>query len=455
MSPGKAATYENREATEVERAVEEKWGEGGALLSRLANTEDVQGFRPELAGAIFCGHLVADLDSVAGAIGASVLYGGVPAKASEINSETRFALDEWGVDDVEDIEPLLMREADKLVCLVDFQQTTQLHPAIHPDRVVGIIDHHALQNSTIVTSRPIFVDIRPWGSMSTILAYEFATQRAYLPRPVAGMLLSAVLSDTLNLRSPTTTDWDRRVVAMLVQYVGVDDVNLLASRQFKAKSRAFSKMSTYTLINGDLKQFKFSGPTGGEVKVAFSVVETTDAGAILERTEELVPEMRTVKSELSAQGGGVKALFLAVVDIVALQSHLVIMGNAERSLAEAAFGGSSPPGEEAAAFAGDGARHLYDLGSRVSRKADFVPPLNSAVAAGWEVKGMSRSKSECVITAEGDLVMDYSHNPSGDIVRKKSKGGPGARDGSPAPAGGMERVCSFPRLGSVELSEEE
>ena len=89
------------------------------------------------------------------------------------------------------------------------------------DKIVGVIDHHALQNNTIITEKPIFVDIRPWGSMSSILAYEFATQRVHLPVPIAGMLLSAVLSDTLNLRSPTTTEWDRRVVAMLVQYTKV------------------------------------------------------------------------------------------------------------------------------------------------------------------------------------------------------------------------------------------
>ena len=223
----------------------------------------------QISGAVFCGHLVADMDSIAGAIGAATLYGGIPARASEINGETEFALQYWGVslDKIKPIEEILAEKPDSKVCLVDFQQTTQLSPAIKMDQIVGIIDHHALQSSTIVTKKPIFVDIRPWGSMSSILAYEFATCHAYLPKEVAGLLLCAILSDTLNLRSPTTTEWDRKVVSMLVQYTGVEDVNLLAANQFKAKSKSLAAMSAYTLVNGDIKEFKFSGPEGEKFTV--------------------------------------------------------------------------------------------------------------------------------------------------------------------------------------------
>ena len=54
---------------------------------------------------------------------------------------------------------------------VDHQQTSQLNPAIPTKRIVGVIDHHALQSETIVTEMPIFIDIRPWGSMSTIITH--------------------------------------------------------------------------------------------------------------------------------------------------------------------------------------------------------------------------------------------------------------------------------------------
>jgi hypothetical protein len=83
-----------------------------------------------LNGAIFVGHLVTDLDSIAGAIGAAELYGGVPAKASEINSETKFALARWGVKVPTPIEEVMVTFKEKKICLVDHQQTSQVNPSI-------------------------------------------------------------------------------------------------------------------------------------------------------------------------------------------------------------------------------------------------------------------------------------------------------------------------------------
>eukprot|EP00976_Prorocentrum_cordatum_P096972 1190803-Prorocentrum_minimum.AAC.2 len=88
----KTETYQDREPTAVEAAIAEKFEEGKTLLARLARTTEVSAFRPELQGAVFCGHLVADLDSIAGAIGASLLYGGKPARASEVNLGIEYAL---------------------------------------------------------------------------------------------------------------------------------------------------------------------------------------------------------------------------------------------------------------------------------------------------------------------------------------------------------------------------
>lgn len=82
------------------------------------------------------------------------------------------------------------------------------------DRIVGVIDHHALQNATIVTDKPIYIDIRPWGSMSTIIAHYFLVHNERPSRKTAGMLLCAILSDTLNLMGPTTTEWDALMVGV-------------------------------------------------------------------------------------------------------------------------------------------------------------------------------------------------------------------------------------------------
>ena len=427
----KHETYVERDETVLEHAVDAHWTEGKSLLSHLPKKEgQALSFVPELAGAAFVGHIMTDLDSVAGAIGAAHLYGGDPAIASEVNTETEFALKEWGCALPATIEETLLKAPSRNVCLVDFQQQSQLNPAIPMSNIVGVIDHHALQSNTIVTEKPIFVDIRPWGCMSSIIAHNFATQEKFLPKRIAGMLLSAILSDTLNLRSPTTTAWDERIVAMLVQYTKVKDVNELAARQFRAKSHSLSLMTPYALVNGDVKRFKFSS-TKGTVTVAFAVVETTDAPASLARAAELAPEMRAVK----AADETVDAVLLAVVDIVALTSTLIVCGRVEASLATAAYGGVVEDAEDKSVA-------TLALPGLVSRKKDFVPALTAAVKNGWvppeavvrehvvssriegksgdapdsEANGMKRSRSMKDV-AQGDVVVDYSDEPSGKLVR--------------------------------------
>ena len=90
------------------------------------------------------------------------------------------------------------------MCLVDFQQQSQLNPSIPMGNIVGVIDHHALQSNTIVTEKPIFVDIRPWGCMSSIVAHSYAVTGTFLPKPIAGCLLSAILT------TPSTSGRRRR-----------------------------------------------------------------------------------------------------------------------------------------------------------------------------------------------------------------------------------------------------
>ena len=238
--------------------------------------------------------------------------------------------------------------------------------------IVGVIDHHALQSNTIVTEKPIFVDIRPWGCMPSIIAHNYAVQGKFLPKNIAGMLLSAILSDTLNLRSPTTTAWDERIVAMLVQYLKVKDVNELAARQFRAKSHSLSPHDPLRARQRRRQAVQIQRRPGRRPPdlhaSPHSVVETTDAAASLARVDELLPEMRAVKTA----DPGVTAVLLAVVDIVALDSTLLVCGRVEGSLAVAAYGGE---------LESDGT--ILKLPGLVSRKKDFVPALTKAVKEGW------------------------------------------------------------------------
>jgi inorganic pyrophosphatase/exopolyphosphatase len=372
--------------------------EEASQQSQSSLMQSVNLFLPEmLHGSLFVGHLVTDLDSVAGAIGAAALYGGTPAIASKVNSETQFALDYWKIDTPRTIEELLLEAPNADVCLVDHQQTSQMNPAINTDQIVGVIDHHALQSKTIVTDKPIYIDIRPWGSMSTIIAHTFITHSRRPPVPIAGMLLCAILSDTLNLQGPTTTDWDRLMVAVLAEIAHVNDIQLLASQQFKAKSQELANLSAVALVQGDQKSFSFaaSGFTGD---IGFAVVETTDDDAILTRVHELLPELVACKKEKHLQ-----SLFLAVVNIVDLKSKLLLCGPTELSLAAAAFGGPVTD-------------HVMDLGGLVSRKKDFIPAITKTIKNGWTSAGVVRGMSQVAISDLGKLEVD-PEDPYGNVKR--------------------------------------
>jgi len=356
----------------------------------------------QLKGALFVGHLVTDLDSIAGAIGAADLYDGIPCRASKLNSETLFAVEKWGVAVPPPIEDMVELHPEAGICLVDHQQTSQVNPAIPPTRIVGVIDHHALQSETIVTEMPIYLDVRPWGSMSTIIAHNYFTVGKRPPKAIAGMLLCAILSDTLNLAGPTTTTWDKMVVAILTKIAGIDDINFLASQQFKAKSRELAGMSAHQLVCGDQKVFTlkgqhFSGSLG------FAVVETTDDEVIMAKKDELIPEILDVKSEKKLD-----FLFVAVVNIIAMRSTLLLASKGERALAKKAFSGP---------IAEDGL--TMDLGSRVSRKKEFIPPLTAAVR---EFK-MPPEESTLVVRRKASVLYVDPTDPTTRVQRRQSEQG--------------------------------
>ena len=124
----------SRKRTTVEKEFSKRKVAAHEFVSHLPEQSQlptVEAYIPQtLSGAIFCGHLVTDLDSIAGSIGAAELYGGVCARASEVNSETAFALNLWGAVKPRPIEELLVELPNAGVCLVDHQQTSQLNKSI-------------------------------------------------------------------------------------------------------------------------------------------------------------------------------------------------------------------------------------------------------------------------------------------------------------------------------------
>jgi manganese-dependent inorganic pyrophosphatase len=120
-----------RKKTIIERDVQSRKERAAEFVRALPPEISVKEYLPsQLSGALFCGHLMTDMDSIAGAIGAAELYGGIPARASEVNSETSFALQQWHAPKPKPIEELLEEYPKAGVCLVDHQQTSQLNKSI-------------------------------------------------------------------------------------------------------------------------------------------------------------------------------------------------------------------------------------------------------------------------------------------------------------------------------------
>ena len=214
------------------------------------------------------------------------------------------------------------------------------------------------------------------------------------------MLLCAILSDTLNLQGPTTTEWDRLIVAVLSEIAEVNNIQLLSQMQFKAKSKELATMSEHALVNGDKKTFSFDA-SGFSGDIGFAVVETTDDDAILEKTQKLIPELVACKKEKN-----LSMIFLAVVNIVELKSCLLICGPTEKALAIEAFGG-------------DISRHdtLMDLGNRVSRKKEFIPVITKIINGGWKrPQNLKRGLSSVGLDQLGRLEVD-PEDPYGNIQR--------------------------------------
>ncbi|CAD7932726.1 unnamed protein product [Amoebophrya sp. A120] len=358
--------------------------------------------RDSLKGCIFVGHINTDLDSVAGAIGAAALFDGIPAiSENKLNGEILFALEECKIQTPELFENIPNAKTTAKVCLVDHSEEKQMTPFLKKDknrgsRIVGIIDHHALAES-FSTSKPLFMDLRPWGSMSTIVTVLFLSHKKFLPPKIAKLLLMAVLSDTLNLQSITTTEPDRQVVALLSSYGKVPDPDKLARQQFQKKTDFIVNLGAYEMIRGDQKDFSMNN-----WKVGISVLEVTDVEPVLKVAPEIMLELRMLKKEKgevveTAEDGSeisrtrdykreLDFAYLFVVDILNEKSYLIIAGGRELVLAKKAFPdapslgaavkGIPPPGKTI-----NEEETLMTMKHKmVSRKAQFAPAILEALA---------------------------------------------------------------------------
>ncbi|MEP2716271.1 manganese-dependent inorganic pyrophosphatase [Pseudophaeobacter sp.] len=274
---------------------------------------------------------------------------GVAAEAKllgEPNTEAAFMLQRWGLD-----KPAIIADVadDQPVVIVDTNNPAELPANINGADVQAIIDHHKLVGG-LETKGPIDITIRPLACTATIMNDLIGDDMAKMPEAVKGAALTCILSDTLEFRSPTTTDHDRAVAEKLATDLGID-IAAYAADMFAAKSDV-SSFSDAELLRMDSKEYAVEG-----TKFRVSVLETTAPAVVLDRKASIMESMTAVAAE-----DGVDQVLLFVVDILNEEATLMVPNDLVKSVAEKSFG---------ATVAGD----AVVLPGVMSRKKQIIPNL--------------------------------------------------------------------------------
>jgi len=268
----------------------------------------------------------------------------------EPNTEAAFMLERWDlpkpavIDGVAEGEP---------VVIVDTNNPAELPQGINAADIRAIIDHHKLVGG-LETAGPIDITMRPVACTATIMHELMGDDAAKMPDWAKGAMLTCILSDTLEFRSPTTTPADRALAESLAADLGIS-IPDYAAEMFAAKSDV-SAFSDAELLRMDSKEYEVGG-----TKFRVSVLETTAPQTILDRKASLMASMETVAAE-----DGVDQVLLFVVDILNEEATLLVPNDLVRTVAEKSFG---------ARAAGD----TVVLPGVMSRKKQVVPPLAAAL----------------------------------------------------------------------------
>ena len=272
---------------------------------------------------------------------------GTPAEAKllgEPNTEAAWLLERWDLTKPEIIADVA---DDAAVVIVDTNNPAELPANINGADVQAIIDHHKLVGG-LETKGPIDITIRPVACTATIMHDLMGD--IDMPDWIKGTMLTCILSDTLEFRSPTTTDHDKAVAEKLAADLGID-IPSYAAEMFAAKSDV-SSFSDAELLRMDSKEYEVDG-----TKFRVSVLETTSPAIVLDRKASLMDSMTTVASE-----DGVDQVLLFVVDILNEESTLLVPNDLVKTVAAKSFDATAE---------GDS----VVLPGVVSRKKQIIPNL--------------------------------------------------------------------------------
>ncbi len=292
------------------------------------------------------GHKNPDTDSICSSISFTYLKNQLGQEATacclgEVRKEAQYALDYFKVE-----APTFIENVEgKDVILVDHNEYAQSADGIENANIIEIVDHHKIGGFS--TDVPISVRMMPVGCTCTIIYQMFKENNVEVPKHIAGILLSAILSDTLLFKSPTTTDMDKKACKELSKIADVE-MESYAMDMFKVGT-SLDEYSTEEIVNMDFKEFEMSGK-----RVGIGQVFTLDIDSIFAKKDEFLSYINSTEYDM---------LVLAVTDIIKEGSYLLY--KADDNIISKAFNVEASQG----VFAED----------VVSRKKQLVPNLTEAV----------------------------------------------------------------------------
>lgn len=262
------------------------------------------------------GHKNPDTDSICSAISYAYLKNETgmeaePIRLGELNNETIYALKEFGFE----APRLITRVSEEAsqVILVDHNERQQSAEDIGDVQVIEVVDHHRIAN--FETTDPLFFRAEPVGCTTTILLKLFKENNVEIPANIAGLMLSAIISDSLLFKSPTCTEQDVRAARELSEIAGVD-----ADAYGLAMLKAGADLSNKTLedlMSLDSKEFE-----AGEHRFEVAQVNAIDVSEVLERQGELEVLMKE-----SIRNKKLDLFVFVVTDILNNNSEAIVLGS--------------------------------------------------------------------------------------------------------------------------------
>lgn len=242
----------------------------------------------------------------------------------------------------------LFNTQKKKIILVDHNEKTQAVDGIGGAEILEIIDHHRL--GSLETISPVFFRNQPLGCTSTIIFQMYQEKGVEIPNDIAGILCSAIISDTLMFRSPTCTSVDRAAAEELANIAGID-IEQLAKNMFRAGSD-FNRKSPEEIFYQDFKTFTADNYEFGVAQLSAMSKEELDT--VRKKLKDFIPEVLEERR--------LDMVFVMLTDIIEESTILISAGDAADGIISRAFSASR---EE------DG----YLLKGVVSRKKQLIPAL--------------------------------------------------------------------------------